>query len=61
MPGARLDDGARFFARVAAGVEYAASRHISLAVELGGEVSLNARDDIKSFALVPSLGAIGRL
>jgi hypothetical protein len=55
------DDGARFFVRGAAGVEYVASRHLSLSVELGGEVSLNARDDIRSFALVPSLGAIGRL
>lgn len=55
------DDGARFFVRGAGGIEYAASRHLSLAVELGVEVSLNARDDIRSTALVPSLGAVGRL
>jgi hypothetical protein len=55
------DDGARFFVRGAGGVEYVASRHLSLTVELGIEVSLNARDDIRSTAFVPSLGAVGRL
>jgi hypothetical protein len=55
------DDGARFFVRGAGGLEYVASRHLSLSFELGVEISLNARDDIRSTALVPSLGAIGRL
>jgi hypothetical protein len=55
------DDGARFFVRGAGGVEYVASRHISLTAELGVELSLNARDDIRSTAFVPSIGAIGRL
>lgn len=55
------DDGARFFVRGAGGLEYVASRHLSLTVELGLEVSLNARDDIRSTAFVPSLGAVGRL
>jgi len=54
------DDGARFFVRGAGGVEYVASRHLSLTGEVGVEVSLNARDDIRSTALVPSLGATGR-
>lgn len=55
------DDGARFFVRGAGGLEYVASRHLSLTAELGLEISLNARDDIRSTALVPSIGAIGRL
>ena len=55
------DDGARFFVRGAGGLEYVASRHLSLTAELGLEISLNARDDIRSTALVPSLGAVGRL
>jgi hypothetical protein len=55
------DDGARFFLRGAGGLEYVASRHLSLTAEIGVEVGLNARDDIRSTALVPSLGAAGRL
>jgi hypothetical protein len=55
------DDGARFFVRGAGGLEYVASRHLSLTAEVGLEVGLNARDDIRSTALVPSLGAVGRL
>lgn len=55
------DDGARLFVRGAGGVEYVASRHLSLALDLGVEVGLNARDDIRHTAFVPSFGAIGRL
>jgi hypothetical protein len=54
------DDGARFFVRGAAGLEYVASRHLSLTGDLGLEVSLNARNDIRSYALVPAVGATGR-
>jgi hypothetical protein len=54
-------DGARFFVRAAAGLEYVASRHISLAFDLGAEVALNPQDDIRDLAVVPALGVAGRL
>jgi len=55
------DDGPRFFVRGAAGIEYVSSRHLSIALDLGGEVDLNAKMDIRRFALVPSIGVVGRL
>jgi hypothetical protein len=55
------DDGPRFFVRGAGGLEYVASRHLSLTAEIGVEVGLNPREDIRTTALVPSLGAAGRL
>ena len=54
------DDGARFFVRGAGGVEYVANRHWSVTAELGVEVSLNARSDIRETAFVPSIGLCGR-
>jgi hypothetical protein len=56
-----FDDGARFFVRGAGGLELVASNHLSVEIELGGEIDLNAAMDIDRFALVPSLGVSGRL
>lgn len=56
-----FDSGARVFVRAGGGLEYIASNKISLAVELGGEVDVNARMDIRRFALVPAVGVTGRL
>ena len=54
------DDGPRFFVRGAGGVEYLVNRHWSVTAELGVEVSLNARSDIRETAFVPSVGVVGR-
>lgn len=54
-------DGARFQVRGAGGVEYVANRNLSLMVELGAELALNAEDDIRDIAFVPSLAVAGRL
>ncbi|MBV8756366.1 MAG: hypothetical protein JO257_03760 [Deltaproteobacteria bacterium] len=54
------DDGARFFVRGAGGLEYLVNHHWSVTAELGLEVSLNARSDIRETAFVPSLGIVGR-
>ena len=51
----------RFTGRLAGGVEYVASRHFSLVGELGAELNFNPPSDIKTFALVPTLAATGRL
>ena len=56
-----FDDGPRFFVRAAGGLEYLASNRISFELDLGGEFELNAKMDIRRFALVPSLGLTGRL
>lgn len=56
-----FDSGPRLFIRAGGGVEYIASKQISLAVELGGEFDVNARMDIRRFALVPAIGVTGRL
>ena len=56
-----FDDGARVFARAAVGVEAVANPHVSFVLDLGGELALNARMDVRTFALVPSLGLTGRL
>jgi hypothetical protein len=56
-----FDDGARLFTRVAGGIEYVANRNLSFVLEVGAEYGVNPRDDIRHFALVPSLGATGRL
>jgi len=56
-----FDDGARLFTRFAGGFEYVASRNLSFVLEVGAEYGLNPKDDIRHFALVPSLGATGRL
>jgi len=53
--------GPRFSARAAAGFEYVASRHLSLVLEIGGELPINPQNDIREFALVPALAATGRL
>ena len=54
-------DGARFQLRAAGGLEYVASRNLSLLVELGAELVLNPESDIRELAVVPALAAIGRL
>lgn len=56
-----FDSGPRLFIRAGGGLEYIASKQISLAVELGGEIDVNARMDIRRFALVPAVGVTGRL
>lgn len=56
-----FDSGARVFVRAGGGLEYIASSKISLAVELGGEIDVNAKMDIRGFALVPAVGVTGRL
>jgi hypothetical protein len=54
-------EGARFSVRGAGGVEYVASRHLSLIFELGLEHPLNPQSDIDPIALVPAIAATGRL
>lgn len=54
-------DGVRLQVRGAGGVEYVASRNLSVTVEVGAEVALNPEDDIRELAIVPSLGVTGRL
>jgi hypothetical protein len=56
-----FSDGAKFVARGAAGLEYVSSAHLSFELDLGAEVDLNPPMDIRTFALVPSLGVVGRL
>ena len=56
-----FSSGPRFSLRGAGGVEYVASRNLSMSVELGVEVELNPQSDIRHAALVPALGVIGRL
>jgi hypothetical protein len=55
-----FDDGPRFFVRGAGGVELVVSRRLSFQIELGAEVDLNARMDIRTFAFVPAIGVVGR-
>jgi hypothetical protein len=54
-------NGARFSVRAAAGLEYLASRHLSVLLELGLEEELNPESDIRHLAIVPALAASGRL
>ena len=49
------------FVRGAGGVEYVASRHLAIVFDLGAELGLSKASDIREFALVPSIGATGRL
>jgi hypothetical protein len=56
-----FSDGARFALRGAPGVEYVASRHLSLILEVGVEGNLNGETDIHSLELVPAFAATGRL
>ncbi len=51
----------RFAVRGAGGVEYVASPHLALIVELGLEDNLNNEMDIQSVAVVPALAVSGRL
>ncbi len=51
----------RFAVRGAGGVEYVASAHLALIVELGLEDNLNNEMDIQSIAVVPALAVSGRL
>jgi hypothetical protein len=52
---------ARFGLRGAGGVEYVASRHLSLILELGFEGNLNGETDISGLEIVPAFAATGRL
>jgi len=54
-------DGARFQVRAAGGIEYVMSRHIAMALELGGELVLNPESDIREVVLVPAFAVTGRL
>jgi hypothetical protein len=54
-------DGARLQARAAGGLEYVATRNISLTIEVGAEVALNPEDDIRELAIVPAFAVAGRL
>ena len=56
-----FDDGPRLAIRIGGGLEYVANNHISVVVDLGGEIEANPRNDIRRFALVPALGVTGRL
>jgi hypothetical protein len=56
-----FSNGARFSVRAAGGIEYVASRHLSLIVDLGLEETINPQDDIQHLAFVPALAASGRL
>lgn len=51
----------RIGVRAAGGVEYVASRHLSLIAELGVEVMFNGERDITDPAVVPALAVAGRL
>lgn len=55
------DDGARFAARAAAGLEVVVSRNLSVFAELGGEHLFNPPMTVFSNAFVPSAGVFGRL
>ena len=54
-------DGPRLQLRAAGGVEYVASRNLSVIGELGAEIAVNPEDDIRDIAVVPSLAVSGRL
>ena len=54
-------DGARFQVRAAGGIEYVASRHIAMLLELGAEYVINPETDIREIAVVPALAVSGRL
>jgi hypothetical protein len=54
-------EGARLQVRGAGGIEYVATRNLSVTVELGAEVAVNPEDDIRDIAIVPSVGVAGRL
>lgn len=56
-----FDDGPRLAVRIGGGLEYVASKHISVVADLGGELEVNPRKDIRRFAIVPALGVVGRL
>jgi hypothetical protein len=53
--------GPRVAVRGAAGVEFAATRNLSLTLELGVEHLLNPEADIKATGFIPALGATARL
>lgn len=55
------DDGARFAARGAVGLEVVISRNLSVFAELGGEHLFNAPMTVFENAFVPSAGVFGRL
>jgi hypothetical protein len=54
-------DGAHREPRAAGGLEYRASRKFSLTLDVGAEWSLNPQNDIREIAVVPAVGATGRL
>jgi hypothetical protein len=56
-----ISNGARAGVRAAGGVELAVTRHVSLIVDLGGELMLNPEDNILQIAFIPAVGASGRL
>lgn len=54
-------NGMRLAVRLGGGVEYVASRRLSLIAEIGVERNLNPESDIDSTAVVPAIAATGRL
>jgi hypothetical protein len=56
-----VSNGARLAGRGAAGVHVLLGRHLSLIAEFGAEYQFNPEADIEELAIVPSLGAAGRL
>ncbi|MBP6633655.1 MAG: hypothetical protein KA297_29830 [Kofleriaceae bacterium] len=56
-----FSDGARAALRAGAGVEWIASPHLSVVLELAGERYFNAEMDIDQTQFVPAVGARGRL
>lgn len=56
-----FSNGARVGVRAAGGAEIVITRHVSLIAEVGVEVMLNPEDNILKAALIPAIGASGRL
>ena len=56
-----VDDGPRFAARGALGLEVSVSRNLSVFVEVGGEHVFDAPMTVFANAFVPSAGVYGRL
>ena len=56
-----FSNGARVGVRAGGGAEIVVTRHVSLIAEVGVEVMLNPEDNIIKAALIPAIGASGRL
>jgi hypothetical protein len=56
-----FSSGARVSLRGAGGVEFVATRNVSMTLDIGVETELNPQSDIRHLAVVPALGVVGRL